>query len=248
MIEQQNTIIVIPARLASRNLPGRPLADIWGVPLVVHVWRRAMEAKIGHVLVAAADLPIAEAVRAHGGDAIVTERGHATGSDRVAAALSMRDPQGRYSHVVNLDAGLPVVDPLSVQRCLAGLTNETVDISTVAASLSGADAVHDPAIVKAIAPLAEREVAFARDFLREPPITQAPPFWQHVGIYAYRRPALDRFARLPPSPRERTLGVEMLRALDNGLKVAVVRIDNLPLHVASPADLEAARLALKEKK
>jgi 3-deoxy-manno-octulosonate cytidylyltransferase (CMP-KDO synthetase) len=102
--------------------------------------------------------------------------------------------------------------------------------------------------VKAIAPLDGREVAFARDFLREPPITLPPPFWQHVGIYAYKRTALDAFARLPQSPRERRTGVEIVRALDNGLKVAVVRIDNLPLRVASPADLEAARLALKEKK
>lgn len=248
MIEQQNTIIVIPARLASRNLPGKPLADIWGVPLVVHVWRRAMEAKIGHVLVAAADLPIAEAVRAAGGDAIMTERSALSGTDRVAAALAMRDPQGRYSHVVNLEANMPVIDPLSVQRCLAGLTNESVDISTVATAVAGAEAVHDPEIVKAIAPLAEREVAFARDFIREPPITLPPPFWQHVGLYAYRRAALERFAGLPQSPRERALGVEMLRALDNNMKVAVVRIDNLPLRVASPADLEAARIALKEKK
>ncbi len=135
-----------------------------------------------------------------------------------------------------------------MQRCLAGLTNEVVDISTVAAAITGADAVHDPATVKAIAPLDGREVAFARDFLREPPITLPPPFWQHAGIYAYKRSALDAFARLPPSPRERQSGVEILRALDNGLKVAVVRIDNLPLRVASPADLEAARLALKEKK
>ena len=108
--------------------------------------------------------------------------------------------------------------------------------------------MHDPEIVKAIAPLAEREVAFARDFVREPPITLPPPFWQHVGLYAYRRAALERFAGLPQSPRERALGVEMLRALDNNMKVAVVRIDNLPLRVASPADLEAARIALKEKK
>lgn len=249
MIEQQNTIIVIPARLASRRLPGKPLADIWGVPMVVHVWRRAMEAKIGHVLVAAADLPIAEAVRAAGGDAIMTERLARSGTDRVAAALALRDPHGRYSHVVNLEADMPLIDPLSVQRCLAGLTNESVDISTVATGLSGADAVHDPAIVKAIAPLnAEREVAFARDFLREPPVTLPPPFWQHFGIYAYRRAALDKFAGLPQSPREKERDIEMLRALDHGLKVAVVRIDSLPLRVAFPADLEAARLALKEKK
>ncbi|NMD06525.1 MAG: NTP transferase domain-containing protein, partial [Phyllobacteriaceae bacterium] len=121
MIEQQNTIVVIPARLAAKRLPGKPLADIWGEPMIVHVWRRAVEAKIGHVLVAAGDLAIAEAVRSAGGDAIMTEPNLPSGSDRVAAALALRDPQARYSHIVNLQGDLPTIDPLSVQRCLAGL-------------------------------------------------------------------------------------------------------------------------------
>ncbi len=249
MIEQQNTIIVIPARLAARRLPGKPLADIWGEPMIVHVWRRAVEAKIGHVLVAAGDLPIAEAVRAAGGDAIVTAPNLPSGSDRVAAALKLRDPQGRYSHVVNLQGDLPTIDPLSVQRCLAGLTNESVDISTAAALISDEADVANPNIVKAIAPLgAEREVAFARDFLREVTPDQQPPHWHHIGIYAYRREALERFVQLPQSAREKERSLEQMRALDNGMKIAVVRVDTVPLGVDSPADLEAARLALKEKK
>jgi 3-deoxy-manno-octulosonate cytidylyltransferase (CMP-KDO synthetase) len=249
MIEQQNTIVVIPARLAARRLPGKPLADIWGQPLIVHVWRRAMEAKIGHVLVAAADLPVAEAVRAAGGDAIVTERFLPSGTDRVAAALAMRDPQARYSHVVILECDMPTIDPLSMQRCLAGLTNETVDISTVAAPTEGDADAANLDTVKAIVPLnSDREVAFARDFRRELGPTHLPPHWHHVGIYAYRREALDRFGSLAPSQHEKERSIEQMRALDNGMKMAVVRIDAVPLRVAYPADLEAARLALKEKK
>lgn len=248
MIEQQNTIVVIPARLAAKRLPGKPLADIWGEPMIVHVWRRAVEAKIGHVLVAAGDLPIAEAVRNAGGDAIMTEPNLPSGSDRVAAALRLRDPQARYSHVVNLQGDLPTIDPLSVQRCLAGLTNEQVDISTVAALIHDEADVANPNIVKAIAPLGEdREVAFARDFVRQVGPEHAAPFWHHIGIYAYRRSVLDQFVGLPQSAREKERSLEQMRALDNGMKIAVVRVDAVPLGVDAPADLDAARLALKEK-
>ncbi len=249
MIEQQNTIVVIPARLAAKRLPGKPLADICGEPMIVHVWRRAVEAKIGHVLVAAGDLAIAEAVRSAGGDAIMTEANLPSGSDRVAAALALRDPQGRYSHVINLQGDLPTIDPLSMQRCLAGLTNETVDISTVAALIRDEADVANPHIVKAIAPLGpDREVAFARDFLRQVGPDHAAPFWHHIGIYAYRRASLSQFVGLPQSAREKERSLEQMRALDNGMKIAVVRVDAVPLGVDQPADLEAARIALKEKK
>lgn len=249
MIEQQNTIVVIPARLAAKRLPGKPLADIWGEPMIVHVWRRAVEAKIGHVLVAAGDLAIAEAVRSAGGDAIMTEPNLPSGSDRVAAALALRDPQARYSHIVNLQGDLPTIDPLSVQRCLAGLTNDVVDISTVAALIRDAADVANPNIVKAIAPLGEdREVAFARDFVRQVAPEHAPPFWHHIGIYAYRRSALSQFIALPQSAREKERSLEQMRALDNGMKIAVVRVDTVPLGVDGPADLEAARIALKPEK
>jgi 3-deoxy-manno-octulosonate cytidylyltransferase (CMP-KDO synthetase) len=248
MIEQQNTIIVIPARLAAKRLPGKPLADIWGEPMIVHVWRRAVEAKIGHVLVAAADLPIAEAIKRAGGDAIMTEPFLPSGSDRVAAALKLRDPAARYLNVVNLQGDLPTIDPLSVQRCLAGLTNESVDIATIAAQIQNAADVANPNIVKAIVPLGrDREVAFARDFVRVVTPEFEPPFWHHIGIYAYKRESLDRFVSLPPSVRETERALEQMRALDNGMKIAVVRVDTVPLGVDSPADLETARLALKER-
>ena len=246
MIENQNTIVVIPARMASRRLPGKPLADLNGLPMIVHVWNRAIEAKIGRVLVAAADLPIVNAVRAHGGDAIMTDPQLASGTDRVAAALDIRDPHGNFAYVVNLQGDLPTIQPLDVQRCLAGLGNEAVDISTIAARITDAADVANPNIVKAIAPLSdEREVAFARDFLRRPGPELGPVFWHHIGVYAYRRSALERFVKLSVSANEEERQLEQMRALDNGMKIAVVRVDSLPLGVDTPADLEAARLMLK---
>jgi 3-deoxy-manno-octulosonate cytidylyltransferase (CMP-KDO synthetase) len=246
MIEQQNTIVVIPARLAATRLPGKPLADINGEPMIVHVWRRAVEAKIGHVLVAAGDIPIADAIRRAGGDAMLTEPNLPSGSDRVAAALALRDPGQRYAYVVNLQGDLPTIEPLAVQRCLAGLTNEGVDISTIAAPIHDPEDLARPHIVKAIAPLGEgREAAFARDFLRTLDPGQEPPFWHHIGVYAYRREVLERFVRLAPSAREKERSLEQMRALDNGMKIAVVRVDSVPLGVDTPADLEAARAALR---
>ena len=246
MIENQNTIVVIPARMASTRLPGKPLADIHGLPMIVHVWKRAVEANVGQVLVAAAEMEIADAVRAHGGDAIVTDPAHPSGSDRIAEALRLRDPQGRYKFVVNLQGDLPTIDPLPVQRCLAGLVNEQADISTIAARIeNGADAAK-PNIVKAIAPLSdEREVAFARDFLRVVGPEHASPYWHHIGVYAYRRAVLERFVSLPVSEREADRKLEQMRALDNGMRIVVVSVDTVPLGVDTPDDLELARTMLR---
>lgn len=247
MIDHQNTIVVIPARMASTRLPGKPMADINGTPMIVHVWRRAMEANVGHVLVAAAEAEIANAVRVAGGDAIVTDAKLASGSDRVAAALTLRDKKQQYAHVVNLQGDLPTIDPLAVQRCLAGLTNPGVDISTIAAEITAGAERDNPNIVKAIAPLSStREVAFARDFVRDLPPGAPPPWWHHIGIYAYHREALERFVALPQSPREKERSLEQMRALDNGMKIAVVKVDSVPLGVDTHADLERARNLLKD--
>lgn len=246
MIEHQNTIVIIPARMASTRLPGKPLADIHGVPMIVHVWKRAIEANVGQVLVACAEMEIARAIKAHGGDAIVTEPSLASGSDRILAALALRDPERRYRFIVNLQGDLPTVTPLDVQRCLGGLVNETIDISTIAAPITEEADVVNPNIVKAIAPLSdEREVAFARDFQRLPGPELGPRYWHHIGIYAYRRESLERFVKLPQSAREIERRLEQMRALDNGMSIAVVRVDSVPLGVDTPADLEAARQMLK---
>jgi 3-deoxy-manno-octulosonate cytidylyltransferase (CMP-KDO synthetase) len=246
MIEHQNTIVVIPARMASTRLPGKPLADINGLPMIVHVWKRAIAANVGQVLVAAAENEIAQAIRAHGGDAIVTEPGLPSGSDRIHQALQLRDPAGRFQFVVNLQGDLPTIDALSVQRCLAGLVNDQADISTIAARVETQGDVDNPNIVKAIAPLsAEREVAFARDFVRKVDASHTPPFWHHIGVYAYRRPVLERFVGLPPSGREAERKLEQMRALDNGMKIVVVRVDTVPLGVDTPAELDIARQMLR---
>jgi 3-deoxy-manno-octulosonate cytidylyltransferase (CMP-KDO synthetase) len=215
--------------------------------MILHVWKRAVEANVGQVLVAAAEIEIAEAVRQHGGDAIVTDPAHPSGSDRIAEALQLRDPEGRFSFVVNLQGDLPTIDPLSVQRCLAGLVNEQADISTIAARIEDQADVDNPNIVKAIAPLsAEREVAFARDFLRQVGPDHPPPHWHHIGVYAYRRPVLERFVSLPVSEREAGRRLEQMRALDNGMRIVVVRVDTVPLGVDTPAELETARKMLRK--
>jgi 3-deoxy-manno-octulosonate cytidylyltransferase (CMP-KDO synthetase) len=247
MIDHQNTIIVIPARMAATRLPGKPMADINGVPMIVHVWRRAVEAKLGHVLVAAGESEIAAAVLDAGGDAIITPSGLKSGSDRVAAALALRDPNRQFAHVVNLQGDLPTIDPLSVRRCLAGLTNETVDISTIATEIFSDEDRNNPNIVKAIAPIGgDREVAFARDFVRVLTDDHLAPHWHHIGIYAYKRASLEGFVKLPQSAREKERSLEQMRALDNGMKIAVVQVDSTPLGVDTPHDLETARRLLKD--
>ncbi len=247
MIENQNTIVVIPARMASTRLPGKPLADIHGLPMIVHCWKRAVEANVGQVLVAAAEIEIADAIRAHGGDAIMTDPALPSGSDRIAEALSLRDPKGHFRFVVNLQGDLPTIDALSIQRCLAGLVNDVADISTIAAKIESDDDVANPNIVKAITPLSdEREVAFARDFVRKVRPEETPPFWHHIGVYAYRRSSLERFVNLPVSPREAERKLEQMRALDNGMRIVVVRVDTVPLGVDTPHELEIARRLLRK--
>jgi 3-deoxy-manno-octulosonate cytidylyltransferase (CMP-KDO synthetase) len=246
MIENQNTVVVIPARMASTRLPGKPLADIHGLPMIVHCWKRAVEANVGQVLVAAAEVEIAQAIQAQGGDAIVTNPALPSGSDRIAEALTLRDPHRKFDFVVNLQGDLPTIDTLSIQRCLAGLVNEAADISTIAARIETQDDVDNPNIVKAIAPLNdEREVAFARDFVRTVGPEHAPPYWHHIGMYAYQRPVLERFVSLPVSEREASRKLEQMRALDNGMRIVVVRVDTVPLGVDTPHDLEIARRMLR---
>lgn len=247
MIENHNTIVVIPARMASTRLPGKPLADIHGLPMIIHVWRRAIAANVGQVLVAAAENEIAEAIRAAGGDAIVTDPALPSGSDRIAEALRLRDPGQRFGFVVNLQGDLPTIESLSIQRCLAGLVNEQAEISTIAARIEMETDLFDANIVKAITPLNdEREVAFARDFVREIGPEHEPPYWHHIGVYAYRRSALDRFVSLPVSAREAKRGLEQMRALDNGMSIVVVRVEAVPLGVDTPAQLETARQSLRQ--
>jgi 3-deoxy-manno-octulosonate cytidylyltransferase (CMP-KDO synthetase) len=249
MIDHRNTIVVIPSRMASTRLPGKPLADICGLPMIVHVWRRALESKVGPVLVATADSKIAEAIRDQGGDAINTDPNLPSGTDRIAQALALRDPQGQFRYVVNVQGDLPTIEPLAIQRCLAGLVNDPVDISTIAAEITDPADLANPNIVKAIAPLgAMREVAYARDFVRTLSADHAPPYWHHIGVYAFKRDALASFVSLPVSAGEAERKLEQMRALENGMRICVVKVDSVPLGVDTPADLEVARRMLKPQR
>jgi 3-deoxy-manno-octulosonate cytidylyltransferase (CMP-KDO synthetase) len=249
MIEQHNTIVIIPARMASTRLPGKPMADLNGTPMVVEVWRQAVAANIGAVLVAASDNQIAEAIRKAGGDAITTELRLTKDIAQIAAALELRDKDKRYRFVVSLPCDLPLFDALALRRCLAGLTNDSVDIATIAAAFADETAISDPHVVKAVAPLdGEREVAYARDFLRVVDLDAPAPFWRHIAIFAYRRSALEKLVALPISTRENNRDLEQMRALDNDMKIAVVKVDATPLRVDTPADLDTARRLLKVQK
>jgi 3-deoxy-manno-octulosonate cytidylyltransferase (CMP-KDO synthetase) len=238
-----NTLIVIPSRMGATRLPGKALADIAGEPMVVQVWRRARASQAGQVLVAAAEEEIAAAVRAAGGDAVLTDPDLLSGTDRVAQAVGLRDPQRRFEFVVNLQGDLPTLDAAAIGICLAPLEDETVDIATLASEILDAEEARNPNVVKAIAGLGfDRPVAMASDFRRD--IDGDGPHWHHIGIYAFRRAALERFVLLPPSEREKSRRLEQLRALDAGMTIAVARVDTAPFGVDTPADLERARATI----
>jgi 3-deoxy-manno-octulosonate cytidylyltransferase (CMP-KDO synthetase) len=240
---RDTAIVLIPARMKASRLPGKPLADIHGAPMIVHVWRRAMAAGIGPVVVACEDTEIATAVRGAGGIAELTGSHHRSGSDRIFEALGRIDPERRYSVVVNLQGDLPAVDPPVVAAVLDPLADADVAIATLASPLE-AHEMSDPNVVKAHAPLsATARIARARAFTRDAASCQGD-CWHHIGIYAYRRAALERFVYLPPSENEKKHSLEQLRALDDGMAIGVRLVDTFPLGVDTPADLARARSVL----
>jgi 3-deoxy-manno-octulosonate cytidylyltransferase (CMP-KDO synthetase) len=231
--------------MAATRLPGKPLADIGGVPMIVHVLRRALEADIGPVAVACGDAAIAAAVRAAGGVAVETDPALASGSDRIWAALLALDPEGRHDVVVNLQGDLPTLPPAMLGAVLAPLADSRVDIATLVAPVTSAEEAASASVVKAVCAFAEgAAVAPALYFSRAAVPAGDGPLWHHVGIYAYRREALARFVALPPSPLERREKLEQLRALEAGMRIAVARVDHAPFGVDTPDDLERARAAL----
>jgi len=248
-----NPIVIIPSRLASVRLPRKPLADIGGQPMIVHVWRRAAEAAIGPVLVACAEPEIADAVSAAGGTAILTRPDHPSGSDRIAEALRAADPQGRHDAVVNMQGDLPTMVPEALRGALAALADAAVDIGTVVTRISDTAERDNPNDVKAAVAFDEPAMAHkppvgrALYFSRLPVPSGEGPHYHHVGIYAYRRAALERFVALPPAPLEKRERLEQLRALDAGMRIDAALVDLIPLGVDTPADLERARAILAGK-
>lgn len=250
MPNSRSPIVLIPARMASLRLPGKPLADICGAPMIVQVWHRAMEAEIGPVCVAAAEPEIAAAITAAGGQAVLTDPAHPSGSDRIFEALGKADPAGRHDCVVNLQGDLPTIDPAMIRRVLDPLDDPQVDIATLAVEITREAERGDPNVVKAVAPFDPakgRRVARALYFSRATVPANAGPHYHHVGIYAYRRAALARFVALPPGLLERREKLEQLRALEAGMRIDVALVDTVPLGVDTPAELERARAILAQK-
>jgi 3-deoxy-manno-octulosonate cytidylyltransferase (CMP-KDO synthetase) len=240
-----NPILLIPARLASTRLPAKPLADIGGVPMIVHVLRRAEAAGLGPVVVAAGEAEIVAAVELAGGRAILTDPGLPSGSDRVHAALEQLDPGGRHDVVVNLQGDLPALDPGQIRTVAAALEASGADIATLAAQITDPAERDSPSVVKAVVAWDKSgRLGRALYFTRATAPAGEGPLFHHVGIYAYRRDALRRFVALPPSSLEIREKLEQLRALEANMSIAVARVDSVPLSVDTPADLERARKIL----
>jgi len=241
-----NPIIIIPSRMASTRLPGKPLADINGRPMIVHVLDRAREADIGPVAVACAEDEIAAAIRAAGGTAVLTDPSLPSGSDRVHAALASLDPQGHHDVVVNLQGDLPTIPPTQLRAVVTPLSDPAVDIATLVAPIESEEEAALSSVVKAACDFPRgRAVSPALYFSRMPIPWGEGPRWHHIGIYAYRRAALARYVSLPESPLERREKLEQLRALEAGMRIACARVDHAPFGVDTPADLERARRELR---
>ena len=234
-----NPVILIPARMASTRLPNKPLALCGGAPMIVQVWRRACEANCGRVVVAAAEREIADAVRAEGGEAVLTDADLPSGSDRIFAALQHIDPSGSHDAIVNLQGDLPTLDPSLIGAALACLPYG--DIATLAAEITQAEERGNPNVVKAVLSMRPPpEPARALYFTRATAPYGDGALYHHIGLYAYWREALARFVALPPSPLETREKLEQLRALEAGMEMAVACVDTVPVGVDTPADLALA--------
>lgn len=249
MSSTSQPIILIPARMASTRLPGKPLADIHGEAMIVHVWRRACEADVGPVVVACAEAEIAEAIAAAGGRAVLTRPDHPSGSDRIFEALEASDPYGEHDVVVNLQGDLPTLDPTVVRAVLEPLADPAVDMTTLIAPVGSPEERTDPNVVKAVVSLAPGEsIGRAIYFSRAAVPWGDGPCFHHIGLYAYRRAALSQFVGLPPGVIEQRERLEQLRALENGMRIDAALVDTVPFGVDTPSDLDRAREMLAPRR
>lgn len=239
-----DTIILIPARLTATRLPRKPLADIGGLPMIVRVLRQAIAAKIGPVVVACDATEIVEVVKQAGGEAIITRFEHASGSDRINEALQKLDPERRYGYVVNVQGDLPLIDPESIRIALTPLADPAVHIATLAAPIHDATARDNPNVVKVVGTQVEEGRLRALYFTRATAPSGEGPLHHHIGLYAYRREALERFVALPPSPLEVRERLEQLRALEDGMRIDVMLVEKAPFGVDTQDDLNAVRKLL----
>lgn len=237
-------VIVIPARMASTRLPGKPLADIAGAPMIVRVWRAGLAAEIGPVVVAAGDEEIVAALRVAGGTAVMTHAGLPSGTDRVFAAVQAFDPEGTHDVVINLQGDLPLLEPANLRAVRDTLAASGADIATLAAPIADSGDFDNPNVVKPIMSWGEEKLYARALYFSRSRVPAGPgDLYHHIGIYAFRREALARFVSLPPSPLEKRENLEQLRALENGMTVAVGLVERAPLSVDTPSDLERVREA-----
>jgi 3-deoxy-manno-octulosonate cytidylyltransferase (CMP-KDO synthetase) len=238
---EQDILTVIPARMASTRLPGKPLADIAGTPMIVHVLRRAEAAGTGPVVVATDSEAIFACVEKAGGRAVMTRTDHVSGSDRIFEALASADPEGRCRIVVNVQGDLPTIDPADIRAAVAPLADAAVDIATLAAEIVRAEERTNPNVVKVVGSPISPDRLRALYFTRATAPAGDGPLYHHIGLYAYRRAALERFVALPPSPLELREKLEQLRALEAGMRIDVSLVGHVPLGVDTPEDLARAR-------
>jgi 3-deoxy-manno-octulosonate cytidylyltransferase (CMP-KDO synthetase) len=241
---EPRTLVLIPARMAAVRLPGKPLLDLAGLPMIVHVLRRAEAAKIGRVAVATDTPEIAAVVTSHGGEAVMTRPDHPSGSDRIYEALCKLDPAREAEIVVNLQGDFPTISPDNIRDVLAPLDDPAVDIATLAAEIHTEEESTNPNVVKAVGSLVGPRRLRALYFTRATAPYGDGPRYHHIGLYAYRRAALERYVTLPPSPLERQEKLEQLRALEAGMRIDIGIVDKVPRGVDTPADLETTRRIL----
>jgi 3-deoxy-manno-octulosonate cytidylyltransferase (CMP-KDO synthetase) len=241
---ETRTLVLIPARMAATRLPGKPLLDIAGLPMIVHVLRRAEAAQIGRVAVATDTPEIAAAVKSYGFEAVMTRSDHPSGSDRIYEALGKLDPHGIVENIVNVQGDLPTIPAHDIRAALTLLADPKVDIGTLAAEIRKDEEHTNPSVVKLVgSPLDGRQLR-ALYFTRATAPYGDGPRYHHIGLYAYRREALERFVKLPPSVLEKREKLEQLRALEAGMRIDAAIVDSVPLGVDTPDDLETARRLL----
>ncbi len=242
-----DVLILIPARMASTRLPGKPLADIAGVPMIVHVWRRAAAAGIGPAVVATDSPEVAAVVEKCGGKAVMTRLDHMSGTDRVHEALGKLDRARQADIVVNVQGDLPTLEPANLTAVVALLKDPAVEVATLAAEIRKAEERDNPNVVKVVGTPVGPSRLRALYFTRATAPAGDGPLYHHIGLYAFRRAALDRFVALPPSPLEHREKLEQLRALEAGMRIDVAIVDTVPLGVDTPEDLETARAMLTNR-
>lgn len=242
-----NNLIIIPARLESTRLPNKPLADIKGLPMVIHVLNKGLESSCGDVIVATSNIEIYDVVRSYGEKAIMTNPDHPSGSDRIFEALNIFDPDKQYKNIVNLQGDLPTIDPYLIKLTFQLIeNNQNADISTLGGSINDEDELANPNVVKAYVEKVDQTL-YAKDFVRSPKGYNKEKLFHHLGVYGYKRRSLENFIKTKQSKREQDLKLEQLRALDNGMSIVIDLINKIPIGVDTEDDLYNVRKELSNK-